>query len=146
MKNYRALTKLRKQQFDRAEQALATANAALEKLYAQKERLREDMRAVEPPREGTGLQMGAVTAQKRTIRAALDALALRIEAAEAHRREMERRLKAAHIAWEQAKSIESQMLAALLAKQKREAQNRLDEIASQKFWRERHADDEGRAV
>ncbi|WP_456451434.1 hypothetical protein [Hydrogenimonas sp.] len=139
MKNYKALAKLRKQQFDRAEQALAVANAHLNRLLEEKERLRSDMRAVEPPREGTGRQMGAVVAQKRTIQNALEVLERRLDAARAQKREKERLLKEAHIAWEQAKSIESQMLQKILDKQKRDAQSRLDEIASQKFWRDRDA-------
>ncbi|WP_300369360.1 flagellar FliJ family protein [Hydrogenimonas sp.] len=143
MKNYKALTKLRKQQFERAEQDLAIANARLNRLREEKERLRADMRAVEPPKEGSGLQMGAVVAQKRTIQQALDALQYRIDAAEADKREKEKLLKDAHIAWEQAKSIESQILSVLMAKQKRETQNRLDEIASQQFWRERNGERKG---
>ncbi len=143
MKNYKALTKLRKQQFERAEQDLAIANTRLNRLREEKERLRADMRAVEPPKEGSGLQMGAVVAQKRTIQQALDALQYRIDAAEADKREKEKLLKDAHIAWEQAKSIESQILSVLMAKQKRETQNRLDEIASQQFWRERNGERKG---
>ncbi len=140
--NYKALVKLRKQQFDRAEQALAMASARLNRLLGEKERLRADMRAVEPPKTGTGSQMGAVVTQKRTIQQALETLQQRIDAAVAEKREKERLLKEAHIAWEQAKSIESQVLGALMAKRKRDAQNRLDEIASQRFWRERRAQGE----
>ena len=143
-KNFKALVKLRKQQFDRAEQELAMANARLNALYGEKEKLRADMRAVEPPKEGTGLQMEAVVTQKRTIQRALDALQFRIDAGEADKRDKERLLREAHIAWEQAKSIESQVLNALMQKERREMQSRLDEIASQRFWRDRDARGKGK--
>jgi flagellar biosynthesis chaperone FliJ len=143
MKNYRALAKLRKQQFDRAEQALAMANARLNRLYEKKESLRADERAVEPPVKGKGLQLGGVLSQKRAIKRALEALELEIEAARREKAERERQLKAAHIAWEQARSIESHALKILMEKEKRATQSRLDEIASQRFWRERNAWKEG---
>ncbi len=138
MKNYKALAKLRKQQFDRAEQELALANARLNLLYEKKESLRADERAVEPPVKGTGLQLGGVISHKRAIKRAIEALELEIDAARRLKEEKERRLKAAHIAWEQAKSIESQALKLLMEKEKRATQNRLDEIASQRFWRDRN--------
>jgi len=143
-KNARALARLRKQQFDWAEQALAVANAHLNRLQERKAQLREQMRRVEPPSRGTGAQLEGVVAQRRAIQRAVEALESEIEAAEAQKREKERLLREAHIAWEQAKSIESQILGEILARQKRETANRLDEIASQKFWRDRNRREEKR--
>jgi len=141
LKNYRALTKLRQQQFDQAEQALAQVNAKLQELRRQKEVLRADMRAIEPPERGTGAQLGAVLAQKRADRMAIEALELQIDAVLAQKREKEQALKAAHIALEQAKSIEAQVLKALMRKRERLERNQLDEIAAQRFFRDRQSNE-----
>ncbi|WP_456380278.1 hypothetical protein [Hydrogenimonas sp.] len=138
MKNYAALARLRRQQFERAEQELAMANAHLETLRRRKEALRAQEREIEPPVSGRGAQLGALLSQKRALKRVLEALEYEIEAAERAKREKERLLKAAHIAWEQAKSIEAKFLREIAEKRKRETQSRLDEIASQRFWRERH--------
>ncbi|WP_201352363.1 hypothetical protein [Hydrogenimonas urashimensis] len=138
MKNYKALTKLRKRQFEQAEQAMASANAALQKLLEKKEALRADARAVEPPKEGLGTQLNAMLSQKKAIKRALEALEYEIDAAMRAKKEKERLLKAAHIAYEQAKSIESQAEKIVLEKAARANRNRLDEIASQRFWRDRN--------
>ncbi|WP_456404801.1 hypothetical protein [Hydrogenimonas sp.] len=135
MKNYRALTKLRKQQFERAEQELMRANALLDGLLAERERLRADERGITLPSEGEGGRISALLAQRRAIQAALDLLQVRIESAQRAKEEKERLLKAAHIAYEQAKSIESQVLESILLKEKRRVQNFLDEAASRQFWR-----------
>ena len=136
-KNAQALARLRKQQFDRAEQALALANGHLEALLAEKEKLREQMRSIEPPEGGCGSRLAAVIDQRRAVQRALEILESRIEAARSEKMQKERSLKEAHIAWEQAKSIESQVVGKILARREREVKNRLDEIASQLFWRER---------
>ncbi len=135
MKNYRALTRLRKQQFERAEQELMKANALLDGLLAERERLRAEERGVALPSEGDGSRVCALLAQRRTIQSALGLLQVRIESAAKVKEERERLLKAAHIAYEQAKSIESQMLESMMLKEKRRVQTALDEAASRRFWR-----------
>ncbi len=134
---FTALRKLRKRQFEQAELALAQANAQWQILQDRKEVLRAQERAIEPPKEGVGRQMGAVVAQRRALQQAIAALDLQIAAAWRHVEAMQAALKQAHIAYEQAKSIESQVLEKLLKQRERRARERLDEIASQRFWRDR---------
>ena len=136
--NFKALARLRKRQFEQAEKELAAVNAELDRLKARREALRADMRAVEPPRSGRGTDLAAVVAQKRAHMKAIEALDGQIEAVTARKREKERALKAAHIAYEQAKSLESQALAVLMARRARQERSRLDEIAGQRFWRDRN--------
>ncbi|WP_286335986.1 flagellar FliJ family protein [Hydrogenimonas cancrithermarum] len=131
------MTKLRRQQFERAEQEMAAAGRALIRLLDEKEALRSDERAIEPPASGTGRQLAALLDQKRAIKSALEALEYRIDAARRFKEEKRKLLKAAHIAYEQAKSIESQAIQKMMAKRKRDEAGRLDEIASQRFWRDR---------
>lgn len=138
MKNYRALAKLRKQQFDRAEQALATINASLHRLRQKRESLRKEFAAIEPPASGSGGMLGLVVQQRRAMQQLLDTLQQQIAHEETRRHEAQQRLKEAHVAWEQAKSIESQLLTQLLKKRARLEQGHLDEIASQRFWRKRN--------
>ncbi len=142
MKNYRALTKLRKQQFERAEQALAAANAEKRRLEREKEKLRADVRAIEVPGSGIGRQLGLIVSQKAALKAAIEALERRIEAADERCRQRQEDLMAAHIAYEQAKSLEAKIVAVHLAKEKRREQGRLDEIASQRFWRDTRTEEE----
>ncbi|WP_457596979.1 flagellar FliJ family protein [Hydrogenimonas sp.] len=144
MKRYRALAKLRKRQFDMAEQALAEANAHLDALLQKKEALREQMRQVTAPSRGTGAALEAMLAQRRAIQGALAALEEPIAAARRRVGEAKARLREAHVAWEQAKSIESHFLEKLMARRKRQEAARLDEIASQKFWRLHHGEGAGR--
>ena len=99
------------------------------------------MRAIEPPERGMGAQLGAVLAQKRADMEAIKALELRIDAVTAQKREKEQALKAAHIALEQAKSIEAQVVKALMRKRERLERNQLDEIASQRFFRDRQSNE-----
>ncbi len=134
-KNYRALTKLRKRQFEQAEQALAVVDAQLEKLKRKREKLREEERLAVLPERGKGAHIAGVLAQKRTVQTALKAIEAQIESLIAVRAERQAELKAANIAYEQAKSIESKVLEEILKKERRRAQNALDEIASQQFWR-----------
>ncbi len=139
-KNYRALTKLRKQQFERVEQELAVVNGKLQKLLAQKEALRADERAMEIPTAGMGRALGAILNQKRAIQSELERLQEQIELTQQHKYVLEASLKEAHIAYEQAKSIESQVIQRVIMKQKRAEQGLLDEIASQRFWRDRNGE------
>ncbi len=134
-KNYRALTKLRKRQFEQAEQALALVNGRLEELKRERERLREEERLAGLPSRGDGAVIAGVLAQKRTIQAALKRLEAQIESLMSLKRERQAELKAANIAYEQAKSIESKVLEEILKKERRRVQNALDEAASQQFWR-----------
>ncbi|WP_456323790.1 flagellar FliJ family protein [Hydrogenimonas sp.] len=141
-KNYRALTKLRKQQFERAEQALASANSQRQHLEAEKERLRSDARELEIPGSGFGRELGLVVNQRSAIKSAIEALDYRIQAAAELCTRRQEELMAAHVAYEQAKSIEAQIMQKRLAKTKRLEQGSLDEIASQRFWRDAHTEDE----
>jgi flagellar biosynthesis chaperone FliJ len=137
MKNYRALVKLRQQQFDRAEQALARANARLRALRRERERIRAQMREIDVPPTGTGNVLNGVLQNRRTMMAVVERLDRQIEAARMEVLEKERALQAAHVALEQAKSIEADALKKILDRQKRKQRNDLDEIASQGFWRRR---------
>jgi len=139
-KNYRALTKLRKQQFERVEQELAVVNGKLQSLLAQKEALRADERAMTIPASGMGRALGAILNQKRAIQSALEMLQQQIEVTKQHKYALETSLKEAHVAYEQAKSIESQVIQRVIMKRKRAEQGLLDEIASQRFWRDRNGE------
>lgn len=139
-KNYRALTKLRKQQFERVEQELAVVNGKLQSLLAQKEVLRADERAMAIPASGMGRALGAILNQKRAIQSALEMLQQQIEVTKQHKYALESSLKEAHVAYEQAKSIELQVIQSVIMKRKRAEQGLLDEIASQRFWRDRNGE------
>ncbi len=134
-KNYRALTKLRKREFERAEQALMVVNSKLDELRRRRERLREDERKTALPESGDGAQAAAVLAQKRSIRLSIKAVEAEIEGLRRVKRERQAELKSANIAYEQAKSIESKVLEEILKREARRTQNSLDEIASRQFWR-----------
>ncbi len=135
LENYRALTRLRKRELERAEQALALVNARLDELERKRERLREEECSVGLPGRGRGADIAGVLAQKRTIQSALKSLEAQIDSLEAIKRERQAELKTANIAYEQAKSIESKMLEEILKRERRRVQNALDEAASQQFWR-----------
>jgi len=132
--NYKALVKLRKQQFDQAEQDLASANAMVRKLQQQKEKLQQESSNIALPTVGKGGQLAALMAQKEAMRRAIEACEAQIEAAKRAKSEKENTLKQASIAYEQAKAIEAYYVKKKLSKEKRDIQNSLDEIASQRFW------------
>jgi len=134
--NYKALVKLRKQQFDQAEQDLASANAMVRKLQQQKEKLQQESSNIALPTVGKGGQLAALMAQKEAMRRAIEACEAQIEAAKRAKSEKENTLKQASIAYEQAKAIEAYYVKKKLSKEKRDIQNSLDEIASQRFWRD----------
>ncbi|BBG64860.1 hypothetical protein NNO_0158 [Hydrogenimonas sp.] len=134
-KNYRALTKLRKREFERAEQALAVVNYRLEELKRKREMLREDERSTALPAAGKGADVAGVLAQKRSIQRLLKAVEDQIESLKRLKEQRQAELKAANIAYEQAKSIESKVVEEILKRERRRTQNGLDEIASQQFWR-----------
>jgi len=134
-KNYRALTKLRKREFEQAEQALMVVNSKLNELRLERERLREDERSVALPLSGKGEQINGVLAQKRVIQASLKAVEEQIESLRRLKERRQAELKAANIAYEQAKSMESKVLEEILRRERRSIQKSLDEIASQQFWR-----------
>jgi flagellar biosynthesis chaperone FliJ len=135
MKNYRALVKLRKQQFDRAEQAVASANARLNALLSEKEAVRAQMREAAPPERGEGRMFHLIASHRDSARARLAVLDAQIDVARRDKAEKEALLAQALRAWEQAKSLESAVLAQWLKKRKRIEQGELDEIAGQRFWR-----------
>jgi flagellar biosynthesis chaperone FliJ len=134
-KNYRALTKLRKREFERAEQALAVVNYRLEELKRKRDMLREDERSTVLPTAGKGADVAGVLAQKRSIQRLLKAVEEQIESLKRMKEQRQAELKAANIAYEQAKSIESKVVEEILKRERRRTQNGLDEIASQQFWR-----------
>jgi len=132
--NYKALVKLRRQQFDQAEQDLASANALVLKLEQQKAKLQQESSNIALPTVGKGGQLAALMAQKEAMRTAIEACEAQIEAAKRAKSEKEEALKQAHIAYEQAKAIEAYYVKQMVEKEKRDIQNSLDEIASQRFW------------
>jgi 2-polyprenyl-3-methyl-5-hydroxy-6-metoxy-1,4-benzoquinol methylase len=132
--NYKALVKLRRQQFDQAEQDLASANALVLKLEQQKAKLQQESSNIALPTVGKGGQLAALMAQKEAMRTAIEACEAQIEAAKRAKSEKEAALKQAHIAYEQAKAIEAYYVKQMVEKEKRDIQNSLDEIASQRFW------------
>ena len=134
--NYKALVKLRKQQFDRAEQDLASANALVLKLEQQKVKLQQESSHIALPTVGKGGQIAALMVQKEAIRLAIESIESQIEVAKQTKREKEVALKEAHIAYEQAKTLEAYYVKKIIEKEKRDIQNSLDEIASQRFWRD----------
>ncbi len=134
--NYKALVKLRKQQFDRAERDLAAANRKLQQLLDEKERLHRMLCEIEAPEAGQGRHLAVLLDQKRAFQAALAALDPEIAVARAEKEEKEQALKQAHIAWEQAKSLEAAALKVKLQKLARSERSRLDEIAGGRFWRD----------
>ena len=134
--NYKALVKLRKQQFDRAERDLAAANRKLQGLLDEKERLHRMLCEIEAPEAGQGRHLAVLLDQKRAFQAALAALDPQIAAGRAEKEEKEQVLKRAHIAWEQAKSLEAAALKVKLQKLARSERSRLDEIAGGRFWRD----------
>ncbi|WOE70078.1 flagellar FliJ family protein [Hydrogenimonas thermophila] len=136
LNNYKALVKLRKQQFDQAEQDLASANAMVRKLQHQKEKLQQESYSIALPTVGKGGQLAALMAQKEAMRRAIEACEAQIEAAKRAKKEKENALKQASIAYEQAKAIEAYYVKKIVEKEKRDIQNSLDEIASQRFWRD----------
>jgi len=137
MANYKALVKLRKQQFEQAEQDLASANALVLKLEQRKIELKQQASDIFMPTAGKGGQLAALMAQKEAIRREIEACEVQIEAAKRAKSEKEAALKKANIAYEQAKAIESYYVKQKLSKERRDIQNSLDEIASQRFWRDR---------
>ncbi len=136
--NYKALVKLRKQQFDRAERELAAANARLQKLVRRKEALREELKHLQAPESGSGGSLRQLLMQRRTLQGVIASLEPQIEAALFERADKEQALKTAHIRWEQAKSLEADALKKVLEKMRRQERSRLDEIASGQYWRDRH--------
>ena len=136
LNNYKALVKLRKQQFDQAEQDLASANALVLKLEREKIKLQQESSNIALPTVGKGGQLAALMAQKEAMRRAIEVCETQIEAAKQAKKEKETALKKANIAYEQAKAIEAYYVKKKLSKEKRDIQNSLDEIASQRFWRD----------
>ncbi len=134
-KNYRALTKLRKQEKQRVEMALSEVNSKIEELKRKRESLREEERSLSLPNFGDGARVSALLVQKRTIKGAIERVKVQIESLLPVRSKLQEELKAANIAYEQAKSMESKILEDLFKREARRAQVMLDEIASQQFWR-----------
>lgn len=134
--NYKALVKLRKQQFDQAEQDLASANALVLKLEQEKLKLQQESSNIALPAVGKGGQLAALMAQKEAMRRAMEVCEAQIEVAKQAKKEKETALKQANIAYEQAKAIEAYYIKKVVEKEKRDIQNSLDEIASQRFWRD----------
>ena len=134
--NYKALVKLRKQQFDQAKQDLASANALVVKFEQERLKLQQESSSISLPKSGKGGQLVALMAQKEAMRSAIEACEAQIEAAKRAKIEKENVLKQANIAYEQAKAIEAYYVKKLIEKEKRDIQNSLDEIASQRFWRD----------
>jgi len=134
--NYKALVELRKQQFDQTEQDLASANALVFKLEQQKVKLQQESSHIALPTVGKGGQIAALMVQKEAIRLAIESIESQIEVAKQTKREKEVALKEAHIAYEQAKTLEAYYVKKIIEKEKRDIQNSLDEIASQRFWRD----------
>jgi chromosome segregation ATPase len=136
LKNYKALVKLRKQQFDQAELDLASANALVRKLQQERERLLKESHKIALPTSGKGGQLAVLMTQKEAMRRAIEVCETKISAAIRAKNEKENALKQANIAYEQAKAIEAYYVKKMIEKEKREIQNSLDEIASQRFWRD----------
>jgi len=134
--NYKALVKLRKQQFDQAEQDLASANTMVKKLQQEKEKLQNESSDIALPTVGKGGQLAALMAQKEAMRRAIEICEAKIEAAKRDKAQKEEALKLASIAYEQAKAIEAYYVKKMVEKERRNIQNTLDEIASQRFWRD----------
>ncbi|MCF6201772.1 MAG: flagellar FliJ family protein [Hydrogenimonas sp.] len=134
-KNYRALTKLRKQELERAEMALLEINMKIEELKRKREVLRRDECEASMPKEGDGKKAAAHLALKRAIQEGIRKVEAQIEALIPTRERLQNELKAANIAYEQAKSMESKVVEDILKRESRRAQGALDEIASQQFWR-----------
>ncbi len=135
LKNYRSLTKLRKQEKQRVEMALMEINSKIENLRSEKESLRAQERSLSLPRSGEGARVLALLSQKGTIKAAIKRVQAQIDALLPVKEELQERLKAANIAFEQAKSMESKVVEDIIKSESRRAQSMLDEIASQQFWR-----------
>jgi len=136
LNSYKSLVKLRKQQFDQAEQDLASANALVLKLEQEKLKLQQESSSISLPTVGKGGQLAALMAQKEAMRRAIESCEAQIEAAKQAKKEKENALKQANIAYEQAKAIEAYYVKKIVEKEKRDIQNSLDEIASQRFWRD----------
>ncbi len=134
-KKYRALTKLRKRELERAEQALLSVNLKLDELKRKREKLRKDERLTTLPPSGEGALVAGVLAQKRTIQLCLKSVEAQIESLLRAKEQRQAELRLANIAYEQAKSIESKVLEEIFKKEARRTQNALDEAASQRFWR-----------
>jgi len=135
LKNYRSLTKLRKQEKQRVEMALMEINTKIENLRSEKESLRAQERSLSLPRSGEGARVLALLSQKGTIKAAIKRVQAQIDALLPVKEELQERLKAANIAFEQAKSMESKVVEDIMKSEAKKAQGMLDEIASQQFWR-----------
>ena len=135
LKNYRSLTKLRKQEKQRVEMALMEINSKIENLRSEKESLRVQERSLSLPRSGEGVRVLALLSQKGTIKAAIMRVQTQIDALLPVKEELQERLKAANIAFEQAKSMESKVVEDIMKSESRRVQSMLDEIASQQFWR-----------
>ncbi|GEM_PF-1437040 len=135
LKNYRSLTKLRKQEKQRVEMALMEINSKIENLRSEKESLRAQERSLSLPRSGEGARVLALLSQKSSIKAAIKRVQAQIDALLPVKEELQERLKAANIAFEQAKSMESKVVEDIMKSESRRAQSMLDEIASQQFWR-----------
>ena len=135
--SYKALVKLRKQQFDRAEQELAFANALVLKLEKEKLKLQQESSNITLPVTGKGGQLAMLMAQKEAMKNAIEVCKTKIKAAKQTKEEKETLLKKANVVYEQAKAIEAYYAKKEVEKRKRDIQNNLDEIASQRFWRNR---------
>jgi len=134
--NYKALVKLRKQQFDQAKQDLVSANALVVKFEQERLKLQQESSSISLPKSGKGGQLVALMAQKEAMKRAMEVCEAQIEAAKRAKRDKENALKQANVAYEQAKAIEAYYVKKLIEKEKRDIQNSLDEIASQRFWRD----------
>jgi len=135
--NYKALVKLRKQQFEQTEQDLMSANALVLKLEQEKLKLQQESSDIVLPATGQGGQLVALMAQKEAMKNAIEVCKTQIKAAKQAKQEKEMLLKRANVAYEQAKAIEAYYVKKEIEKKKRDIQNSLDEIASQRFWRDR---------
>ena len=137
MANYKALVKLRKQQLEQAEQDLISANALILKLEQKKAKLEQQASNITIPTTGKGSQLIAFMTQKEVIKKEIEICKTQIEAAKRAKNEKEIALRKLNIVYGQAKAIEAHYVKQKLSKEKRNIQNSLDEIASQRFWRDR---------
>ncbi len=136
IRNANALVRLRKRQFEQAEQAVAALNAEIAEIKKEISAWREQMRKIALPKKGEGRLLGRVDAQRSAVRAAMAVCEERLAFARQRLEEAKERLKEAHRALEQAKSIESRALEALAKKRARRERAMLDEIAVGRFWRD----------
>ena len=129
-----ALVSLRRRQFEEAERRLAQLNGELARIASRIAALKEEFGATALPSSGSGLALGAVAAQRRAWRALLAELERRRAEVTALREEAREALRAAHVALEQAKSLEAEALKRRLRRLNRQETAAIDELAAGRFW------------